>query len=54
MPYKSEAQRAFFHSARAKKAGIRPKDVKEFDRVSKGLKLPKRIGKSRLERILKG
>lgn len=52
-PYKSEAQRRFFHSKGAKAKGIKAKDVKEFDRASKGLKLPGRLGKSRLERIFK-
>jgi hypothetical protein len=41
MPYKSEAQRKFFHTLTAKKMGIKPETVKEFDNVSKGLKLPK-------------
>lgn len=40
MPYVSDAQRRFFHSAGAKKAGITPKQVKEFDSASKGKKLP--------------
>ena len=41
MPYKSDQQRKFFHSAGAKKAGIKPSTVKEFDEASKGAKLPK-------------
>ena len=41
MPYKSETQRKFFHTAAARKAGITPKQVKEFDTASKGMKLPK-------------
>lgn len=53
-PYRSEAQRAFFHTKAAKKAGIKAKDVKEFDRASKGMKLPYRKGPSRLERMMKG
>ncbi|MDD5394956.1 MAG: hypothetical protein PHE17_18210 [Thiothrix sp.] len=36
MPYKSDAQRRFFHSAGAAKAGISKKTVKEWDKVSKG------------------
>jgi len=40
MPYKSDAQRKFFHTASAKKAGITKKQVKEFDKASKGKKLP--------------
>lgn len=42
MPYKSEAQRRFFHSKGAIKAGISKKTVKEFDKASKGKKLPKK------------
>jgi hypothetical protein len=53
-PYRSEAQRKFFHSPGAKAKGIKAKDVKEFDKASKGLKLPYRVGKSRLERMIKG
>jgi hypothetical protein len=44
MPFKSAAQRGFFHSPSAKKAGITPSQVKEFDQASKGLKLPKKVG----------
>ena len=47
MPYKSEAQRKFFHTAAAKKAGIKESDVEEWDSASKGLKLPKRVGKKK-------
>lgn len=42
MPYKSDAQRRFFHSAGAKKAGISSSQVKEFDDASRGMKLPKK------------
>lgn len=47
MPYKSEAQRKFFHSAAAKKAGITEKDVKHWDQVSKGKKLPEKAPKKK-------
>lgn len=47
MPYKSDAQRRFFHSARAKKAGISKETVKEFDTASKGKKLPERKSKAK-------
>ena len=47
MPYKSEAQRKFFHSAGAKKAGITKKQVKEFDNASKGKKLPAKVIKKK-------
>lgn len=43
MPYKSEAQRAFFHTATARKKGISAATVKEFDDASKGMKLPKKM-----------
>jgi hypothetical protein len=42
MPYKSDAQRKFFHSAGAKKAGITKAEVKEFDSASKGMSLPEK------------
>jgi len=42
MPYKSAAQRRFFHSAGAKKAGITSAEVKEFDNASRGMKLPEK------------
>lgn len=40
MPYTSESQRRFFHADMARKKGIGPSVVKEFDQSSKGLKLP--------------
>lgn len=43
MPYASDAQRRFFHSSGAKKAGITPKEVDEFDSASKGMKLPEHV-----------
>lgn len=44
MPYKSEAQRAKFH-ALLKEGKIKKEVVDEFDRASKGKKLPEKIGK---------
>lgn len=44
MPYKSDAQRRFFHAAEAR-GDISPKTVNEYDQASKGKKLPERIGK---------
>ena len=41
MPYTSDKQRKFFHTQIAKEKGITPKIVQEFDKESKGLKLPK-------------
>lgn len=43
MPYKSIAQERFFHTDTAKKKGITPATVNEFDQASKGMKLPKKI-----------
>lgn len=40
-PYKSDAQRKFFHTLTAKKKGISEETVNEFDKTSKSLKLPR-------------
>ena len=42
MPYKSEAQRKFFHADKKKleKQGV---DVKEWDKESKDVRLPKKL-----------
>lgn len=45
MPYKSEAQRRFFHANEGK---IGKKVVKEFDAASKGKELVERV-KTRIE-----
>lgn len=50
MPYKSDAQRRFFHAAQAR-GDISPKTVKEFDNASRGKKLPEK--KSKFKRIKK-
>jgi len=42
MPYKSDAQRRFFHTDTAKRKGITPAMVKEFDESAVGKKLTKR------------
>ena len=47
MPYKSDAQRRFFHSKGAKEAGITPSVVKEFDNASRGKKLIERVSEAR-------
>jgi hypothetical protein len=44
MPYKSEAQRKFFH-ANKKKLESEGVDIKERDKESKGLKLSKKSKK---------
>lgn len=41
MPYVSNQQRKWFHTLGAKKAGISEEQIKEFDKASKGLKLPR-------------
>lgn len=43
MPYKSEQQRKFFHTATARRKGITKAMVEEFDEASKGRKLPKKV-----------
>lgn len=45
MPYKSKAQERYFHSSGAKKAGISKAVVAEYDKASKGAKLPERLSK---------
>jgi len=42
MPYKSDAQRRFFHAAEAR-GDIKKKTVDEFDRAGKGKKLPEHV-----------
>ena len=44
MPYKSEAQRRFFNSEKGKEV-VGKKNVEEFNRESKGLKLPEKVEK---------
>jgi hypothetical protein len=46
MPYRSDAQRRFFHTDTARKKGISAKTVKEFDSASRGMKLPKKVKKA--------
>lgn len=44
MPYKSRAQAAYFNENR-KKLEAQGVDVDEWNRASKGKKLPKKVGK---------
>jgi hypothetical protein len=44
MPYASDAQRRFFHAAEAR-GDIKPSTVNEFDKASKGMKLPEHVRK---------
>lgn len=46
MPYDSAAQRRFFHTDTARRAGITPAMVREYDEASKGRKLPEHAEKS--------
>ncbi len=46
MPYKSQKQRAKFH-AMDNRGEISPKVVKEFDKASKGKKLPEKVKKKK-------
>jgi len=46
MPYKSNAQRKFMHVAE-ERGEISPKVVKEFDKASKGKKLPEKVKKKK-------
>lgn len=41
--YVSNAQRRFFHTPTARKAGITKAQVKEFDDASRGAKLPEYV-----------
>lgn len=50
MPYKSEAQRRFFNSKKGKEV-VGEKNVKEFNRESKGMKLPEKVGEDKDEEI---
>jgi len=53
MPYKSDKQRRFFHTDTAKKAGITPAMVKEYDTATKGKDLPESAPKkSRAKHIM--
>lgn len=45
MPYASNAQRRFFHTATAKRKGITTAQVKEFDKASKGMKLSEKVAR---------
>jgi hypothetical protein len=49
MPFKSEAQRRYFEANKDKlrKQGV---DVKEWEQSSKGLKLPERVPKSKINK----
>lgn len=46
MPYVSDAQRRYFHAAKAR-GDISAKTVHEFDKASKGMDLPEHVKKSK-------
>lgn len=46
-PYSSDAQRRYLH-ALAERGGIAKSKVKEFDKASKGKKLPERVAKKKV------
>jgi hypothetical protein len=50
MPYKSDAQRKKFH-ALAAEGKMKPEVVAEFDKASKGKKLPERITPKKITSI---
>ncbi len=53
MPYKSYKQRKFFHVAE-KRGDIKPSVVNEFDKASKGMKLPETAPKKpRFKKLFK-
>jgi hypothetical protein len=53
MPYQSDKQRKFFHAAEAR-GDISKKTVDEWDKASKGLKLPEYVEKpSRWKKLKK-
>lgn len=54
MPYKSDAQRRFFHTATARRKGITSAMVKEYDSASRGVKLPEKKGKRGLKHVKVG
>lgn len=45
MPYVSDRQRRFFHTATARKHGITPAMVREYDEASRGKDLPEKAEK---------
>ena len=53
MAYRSESQRKFFHTNTAKDQGISASTVHEFDKASKGLKLPEHVKGSKFHKLKK-
>ena len=47
MPYVSDKQRRFFHTKTARRKGITKAMVEEYDKASKGKKLPEKKKKKK-------
>lgn len=52
MPYKSDSQRRYFHAAE-QRGEISKKTVNEFDKASKGKKLPEKVKPKDLDELKK-
>lgn len=52
MPFKSQAQRKFMNAAAAR-GDIKQSVVNEFNKASKGMKLPEHVKKSKYSRMKK-
>ena len=52
MPYKSDAQRKWFHTEAARKKGITQDMVDEYDKESEGKMLPEKVS-SKMKEIVK-
>ncbi len=50
MPYKSQAQRRWAHATAGKRGGMTKKQVEEWDKETKGKKLPERVSRRRKKR----
>ena len=51
MPYKSKAQQGYMHAA-AERGEIKKSTVEEFDKASKGLKLPKKAKFGKINKMV--
>lgn len=54
MPYASDRQRRFFHTATARRKGITSAMVKEYDEASRGKKLPEKASRRGLKHVKVG
>lgn len=54
MPYRSDAQRRFFHSPGARRAGISASTTREYDSASRGARLPERAKSARESAPMRG